>query len=313
MPSDPNRATETEAALTAQQSLADENDARVVRGHLSALGIDGIFDVHTHFMPKQVLDKVWAYFESAGPLTGSDWPIAYRHDETRRLEILRSYGVRRFSSMFYPHRLGMAEWLNEWGAQFAAATPDCLHSATFYPEPEAKQYVPAAIEAGTQVFKAHVQVGVYDPNDPLLDSVWGALQDSGTPVVIHSGHGPVAGVFTGPERMWQLLRRFPRLTLIVAHMGMPDYGEFLDMSERHERVYLDTTMVFTEFSENTNPFPASNLAQLKALGEKVLFGSDFPNLPYGYREAVEAVLRLDLGDEWARGVLHENATRLFSV
>ena len=57
----------------------------------------------------------------------------------------------------------MAESLNAWTADFAARTPDCLHSATFFPEPEAAVYVPAAIEAGARVFKAHVQVGGYDP------------------------------------------------------------------------------------------------------------------------------------------------------
>jgi uncharacterized protein len=35
----------------------------------------------------------------------------------------------------------------------------------FYPEPDAGRYVEAAIRDGTQVFKAHVQVGRYEPND----------------------------------------------------------------------------------------------------------------------------------------------------
>ena len=66
----------------------------------------------------------------------------------------------------------MAAWLNEWAAEFAAATPDCLHTATFYPEPDAAEYVRAAIGRGTRIFKAHIQVGDYDPADPLLDDVW---------------------------------------------------------------------------------------------------------------------------------------------
>ena len=39
-----------------------------VRRIWEALGLPGIVDVHTHFMPKQVMDKVWQYFDSAGPL-----------------------------------------------------------------------------------------------------------------------------------------------------------------------------------------------------------------------------------------------------
>jgi hypothetical protein len=66
----------------------------------------------------------------------------------------------------------MAAWLNQWAAQFAAANPDCVHTATFFPEPGPAEYVRAAIAGGARVFKAHVQVGRYDPTDPLLDDVW---------------------------------------------------------------------------------------------------------------------------------------------
>ena len=64
-------------------------------------------------------------------------------------------------------------------------------SATFYPEPEAAAYVARLIADGIEVFKVHVQVGEFDLDDPLLDQAWGAIEDAGTPVVIHAGPGPV--------------------------------------------------------------------------------------------------------------------------
>lgn len=272
-----------------------------------------MIDVHTHFMPQQVMAKVWAYFDQAGPLTGRPWPIAYRTTVEERLATLRSFGVERFTSLVYPHKPGMAAWLNGWAREFAAETPDCLSSATFYPEPEAADYVREAIEGGVQVFKAHVQVGDYDPNDPLLDPVWELLAASRVPVVIHSGHGPAPGTFTGPAGMDQLLARFPDLVLIIAHMGLPDYGRFLDLAERYSGVYLDTTMAFTRFTEAESPFPVAELGRLRELGERVLFGSDFPNIPYPFLEAVDAVRALGMGDEWLRRVLRENARALFGV
>ncbi|BBH17456.1 amidohydrolase [Nocardioides baekrokdamisoli] len=277
------------------------------------LAIPGIIDVHTHFMPKPMLDKVWAYFDGIGPLTGAPWPIAYRLEEDRRLAILREFGVMGFTALSYPHKPGMAEWLNGWGRDFAAAHPDVISSATFYPEPGAGAYVLDAIEDGARVFKAHVQVGDYDPNDPLLDDVWDLLQQTSVPVVIHSGHGPAAGRFTGPEGMAALLARFPQLVLVIAHMGMPDYTPFLDLATRFEGVHLDTTMAFTDFAEGRTPFPVGERGRLLEVGPKVLFGSDFPNIPYPYQHAVESILRLDLGDDWARGVLHDNAARLLSL
>lgn len=286
------------------------DEAALVHERIDVLGLPGIIDVHTHFMPREVLDKVWAYFDAVEERIGEPWSIAYRTDENTRVETLRSLGVRRFASLNYPHKPGMAQWLNDWSTGFADRHPDCLRSGTFYPEPEAGDYVAEALAGGVQIFKAHVQVGGYDPNDPQLDPVWQQLERSGRPVVIHAGHGPEPGRHTGADGIRTLLGRFPRLTLVVAHMGMPEYREFIELAMRHERVYLDTTMVFTAFTQRLHPFPGDLLADLERAGDRILFGSDFPNIPYPYVAAIDAILGLGLGDAWERGVLHDNAARL---
>jgi hypothetical protein len=288
-------------------------EAAAVRAVASDLDLPGIVDVHTHFMPRQVLDKVWAYFDSAGPLVGRHWPVRYRHEEDERVARLRDFGVLAFTSMLYPHKPGMAAWLNSWASDFAARTPECLHTATFFPEEGAGDYVAAALDGGARVFKAHVQVGDYDPTDPLLDPVWGTLSDAGVPTVIHCGSGPAPGRYTGPEPIRQVLARHPRLPLIVAHMGMPEYADFLDLAAHHDHVHLDTTMSFTPFVEEMMPMSPEAVSRLPDLGHRILFGSDFPNIPYAYLVAVQSVLDLGLGDDWNRAVLHDNAVRLFDL
>ncbi len=277
------------------------------------LGLPGLVDLHVHFMPQNVLDKVWAYFDAAGPLTGTAWPIEYRWEEQRRLERLRSMGVRAFPSLVYPHRPAMAAWLNAWAAGFAGREPDVVHTATFFPEVSAASDVRDALVAGARLFKSHVQVGAYDPRDPLLDEVWGQLADAGVPVVVHCGSGPSPGPFTGPGPIGEVLARHPRLTAVIAHMGMPEYADFLDLAERYERVHLDTTMVFTDFTEARMPYPLELRPRLMALGERVLLGSDFPNTPYAYAHQLEVLVGLELGDDWLRGVLHDNGARLLGM
>ncbi len=196
------------SGTVAVMDLAGGERERVV-GFWGELGLPGLIDVHTHFMPERVLAKVWAYFDAAGPLLGRPWPIAYRQEEDERLATLRGFGVRAFTSMVYLHKPGMAAWLNGWAAEFAARTPDCLRTATFYPEPEAAGYVGEALAGGVRVFKAHVQVGAYDPADRLLDPVWGAIAEAGVPVVTHCGSGPAPGAFTGPGPIGKVLARHP--------------------------------------------------------------------------------------------------------
>ena len=278
-----------------------------------ALGLPGLFDVHVHFLPENIQRRVYEQFDQAGPKIGREWPIRYRGPHDERVEHLRAMGVRRFPTLPYAHRPGIASYLNDWARNFAHDVPESLWSATFYPEPGAATYVEKLLADGVEIFKIHVQVGEFDLADPLLDPVWGLLEDSGTPVVIHAGSGPVGNDFTGPEPMRRVLDRFPRLAAVIAHMGAPEYAEFLALAERFEQVRLDTTMVFTDFFDAGAPYPRDLLARLADLQPKVLLGSDFPTIPYPYAHQLEALARLDLGDDWLRAVCWDNGARILGV
>ncbi len=301
--------------MMARAGVAGPADDAAVPAFWRALGLPGLADVHVHFLPARMLRRVWAHFAEGGPLIGRDWPIAYRWPEPDRLTRLRAMGVRAFSALPYAHRPAMAEDLNAWAADFAAANPDCLRSATFYPEPGVTGYVRDALDTGVRIFKLHFQVGGFDPLDPLLDEVWGLLAEAGTPVVVHAGSGPVAARFTGPGPIGAVLARHPRLRVVVAHLGTPEYADFLALAERYQRVCLDTTMGFTDFTEEAAPYPRDLLPRLGDLGlaGKVLLGSDFPNIPYPYAHQLAALAGLGLGDEWLRAVCWRTAANLFDL
>jgi predicted TIM-barrel fold metal-dependent hydrolase len=286
-----------------------------VTDFLAELGLPGLADVHTHFLPERMQRRVWAHFDQAGPLIGRPWPIRYRGTEAERVAQLGALGVRMFTALAYAHRPGMAADLNTWTLDFAARTPGCLPSATFFPEPSAAADVRAALDRGAAVFKLHLQVGGFDPRDELLDEAWGLLAEAGTPVVVHAGSGPVPHGFTGPGPIGGVLARHPRLAMLTAHLGAPEYEGFLALAERHERVGLDTTMAGTDFFEQLAPFPPALRPRLRELGlaGKVLLGSDFPNIPYPYAHQLAALRRLELGDDWLRAVCWHNAARLFRI
>jgi uncharacterized protein len=280
-----------------------------------ALGLPGLVDVHVHFLPPRLLARVWEYFDRAGPLLGRPWPIVYRWPDERRVAHLAALGVRAYPALAYPHRPGMAASLNDWTLALAARTPGCLPSATFFAEPSALSDVDTALARGARVFKVHLQVGGFDPGDEVLAPVWGRLAETGTPVVVHAGSGPVPNGYTGPGPFGAVLARHPRLRAVVAHLGAPEYDGFLALAERYPRVALDTTMAFTPFFEAAAPFPRRLLPRLRELGlaGKVLLGSDFPNLPYEYAEQLAGLARLDLGDEWLRTVCWGAGARLFGL
>jgi predicted TIM-barrel fold metal-dependent hydrolase len=293
------------------RALTDDDVAAFAR----RLGLPGIADIHVHFMPPRVMAAVWAYFDAAGPKLGRQWPVRYRGTDDERLALLRSFGVRRFAGLSYAHRPAMAAWLTDWELEFAARVPEAIATGTFFPEPDAPAYVAAAIERGVLLFKVHLQVGDFDPRDPLLDPVWGLLAEADVPVVVHAGSGPVPGRFTGPEPFGEVVRRHPRLPAIIAHFGTPQETAFVDLACRSERVALDTTMVGTAFMADVHALPREILPKVRDLGlaGRVFFGSDFPSIPYPFAHQVEVIEQWNLGEEWLRRVLWGNAVTRFGA
>ncbi len=278
-----------------------------------ALGLPGLFDVHVHFMPPRVQRKVWAAFDAGGPLIGRDWPIRYRYTEEERVAVLRALGVRHFSALSYAHVPGMAETLNEWAADFAARTPEALRCATFFPEDGVTGYVEARVRSGVDVFKVHVQVSDFDPNDPALAATWGLLADVGTPVVLHAGRGRCPGPHTGPHTLGRLLHSHPRLVVVLAHMGLPEYGEFLALADGTRACTSTPRWPSPASPKRRRPFRATSSRGWRDLQERILLGSDFPSIPYPYAHQLESLARLELGDDWLRSVCWGNGRRLLGL
>jgi len=282
------------------------------------VGLAGLVDLHVHFLPERVMNKVWGYFDHAEQHYGTPWPVQYKVSEPDRLAVLRELGVLRFAPLVYPHKPGMAAWLTEWALEFAARVPAAVPTATLFPELGVADYVRAALDAGARVFKMHVQVGAFDPRDELLDEAWGLLADAGVPVVIHCGNGPIPGAHTGMGIFAEVLAAHPALTAVLAHAGMPEFDAALDLVARFPRVYLDTTMVGTPFSLRMAPLPADWAARLTEHADRIALGTDFPNIPYDYATQLRAIAGWAaadgrLGDDFLRAVLHDTPARLLGL
>ncbi len=292
-------------------------EAAQVRAVWQRLGLPGLVDVHVHFMPQNVMDKVWAYFDGAGPLLGTSWPIAYRGDEADRLARLRAMGVRCFPSLLYPHKPAMAELAERLGRGVRRGEhDDVLSHRDVLPRADgAERYVARALDGGARLFKAHVQVGAYDPRDPLLDGVWGQLADArragrralrqraGAGAVhragaVRRGAGPPPPADRGDRAHGDAgVRRVPRAG----------------------RARTTGCTWTPRWRSPTSPRPLMPFAARAAAACSPTWATgccsarDFPNTPYPYVHQLDALERLELGDDWLRAVLHDNGARLLGL
>lgn len=297
-----DRAVVSEGAV-----LSDDEVAPFVAG----LGLPGIIDTHVHFMPDAIQQAVWRHFDALEPT----WPVAYREPAEDRLDILGRLGVRHHTALAYAHRPGTAAWLNQHTMALGTEVAQVIPSFTIYPEPGMDDEVAACLAAGGACVKVHLQVGRFDANDPLLDGSWAQLETAGTPVVIHAGavdDGSGGEAWCGPDPVARLLERFPGLRLVVAHLGAPDFGAFLDLARRHPLVMVDTAMVFGS-EGRLGSLPDDLPDRLAALGDRVVWGSDFPTIPSSYGIQMTALIALGLGEDWYRAVLWHNPARLFGL
>jgi len=295
--------------VTSANLLAMTDDE--VPGFLAALGIPGIVDAHVHFLPDNVQEAVWRWFDRLTP----SWPVTYRSPADDRLATLARIGVLHHTALAYAHRPGMLDFLNRHTLGLAAAVPAVIPTFTIYPEPGVGAETARCLAAGGGAVKVHLQVGGFDSTDPLLDDAWSLLQDGRTPVILHAGavaDGSGNEQWCGPEPVRRLLGRFPGLRLVIAHLGAPDHDAFVAIAEEYPDVWLDTAMAFTD-PPYLGPSPLHLLDRVAALGDRIVFGSDFPTIPHAFAAQVSGLAALGLGDDWLGQVLWHNGRRLFGL
>jgi uncharacterized protein len=265
-----------------------------------------LIDIHTHLMPERLFTAVRAYFRA------HLWRPHYEGPIEELVETLLTSGVSRFVFMPYAHREGMSRSLNHWVANVQATfAPHAIGFGTFHPEDDA--LVPeladeAFVRLGLRGAKLHPQVGKFGLEDPRLYPLYERAIEYGALLLIHAGRRPEANEHTGSRPFARLMRRYPRLNVVVAHAGADEFDAFFDLCGQYEGVYLDTAMVFNNFLGGPPP-----IRRVIEFQDRVVFGSDFPNIPYRFDTAIQGILDLRLGRTLEEKLLFTNAARLLGL
>jgi predicted TIM-barrel fold metal-dependent hydrolase len=265
-----------------------------------------IVDIHTHLMPERLFRAVRAYFRA------HLWHPRYDAPTEELVQTLLAAGVSRFVFMPYAHRGEMSRSLNHWIANVQATfTPHGIGFGTFHPDDD--NLIPqladeAFVQLGLKGAKLHPQVGRFGVDDPRLVPLYERAIEHGAVLLIHAGRRPEPNEHVGARAFERLMRRFPRLRVIVAHAGADEFDAFFDLCGLYEGVFLDTAMVFNKYLGGPPP-----IQRVLEFQDRVVFGSDFPNIPYRWEASVESILELRLGRILEEKLLCTNAARLLNL
>ena len=268
-------------------------------------------DVHVHLHPDGLARAIERWFAQRG------WPAGHSFDPSAVSDTLRGRGVRRFCFFSYAHKPGMSRALNRWLSEQAARLPEAVALGTLHPDdPDLDAIAREATgDLGLRGFKFHHSVQRFHVDDERLFPVYERAEAEGHVFVLHVGTMPYRDPFTGVEGFARLMTRFPRLRVCVAHMGAFQTAEFLALLPRYPELYLDTTMAMTTHAApytGADPGAVSD-ADLIRHQDRILFGSDFPLIPYDYDEERRWAWARDVGDVVRRKIFHDNALRFLHI
>jgi len=260
-----------------------------------------IVDAHTHLFPERLAAAIRAFFVQH--ISGD--AFHYPHNYKAARAALAACGVGRCWTLPYVRQPGAAPPLNRWMAETFAADGFVEPGATVHPGDDVAAVVDEALDAlGLRLFKLHCSVGSYSLSDERLDPLWRRLSERAIPAVVHLGHSP--GGTTEARELAELeavARRWPTAPIILAHCAAPAVDEGLALLRRFANLYADLTPVVFQLA----PVAAGSLAGLE---ERILFGSDMPNVVVRVEQALDAVRALGLSAEGEASVLGGNANRL---
>jgi uncharacterized protein len=268
-------------------------------------------DAHVHLHPEALARAIERWFAAHG------WVNAHPFEPAAVADTLRARGVRRFCFFSYAHKPGMSRELNRWLSAQAARLPDAVALGTLHPDDPDLDAVAAEAtgELGLRGFKFHHSVQRFHVDDERLFGVYERAEAAGHVFVLHVGTMPYRDSFTGVARFARLMARFPRLRVCVAHMGAFQSAEFLALLARYPHLHVDTTMAMSPLATpyvGADPAAVSN-ADLVAYQDRILFGSDFPLIPYDYDDERRWAWERGLDATVRRKIFHDNALRFFSL
>ncbi|MDD4792250.1 MAG: amidohydrolase family protein [Firmicutes bacterium] len=205
----------------------------------------------------------------------SSWNLSYDpiagNDEVAEI-------VRRYPDRF----MGFGVISPRWSPQAADEVDRCIN------------------DLGMKGIKMHPSLNSWPGDSPIVYPVMERIEKYGVPVLFHTWNDD----FSHPQRIGNLARKFPKVKVVMGHMGFEAFYDAAFLAEELPNVYLDTTGFYNE---------VRTLREVVRIAgaEKVVFGTDGPalNIPVELAKIVQG----DISEQAKEMILGPNAAKLLGL
>lgn len=256
-----------------------------------------IFDMHVHVFPDAIAERA-----SAGIAGFYDLPVRFNGKLSKMFELGAAAGISRYLIHSVATVPTQAKSINNYIAECIKAYPDQLVGfATIHPDQsDMEEEIERAVALGLRGIKTHPDIQKVSLDDPRFYRLYAAIENR-LPLLAHTGD--MRYDYSHPRRMAKVVKDFPDMTVICAHLG--GWMRW-DESMEHlagKNVLVDTCSSLYALDKE------KAVRLIRAFGaQNVLFGTDYPM----WEPAVELerLRALGLEPEEERAILWDNAIRL---
>ncbi len=264
-----------------------------------------IFDIHTHTYPERIAERacqnLGAFYEFIveGKGTYADLEESASHYNVK--------GFLLFSVATNAHQVpkvndsiaSLVELSRSHGYQtvgFAGMHQD-------YPDFAGE--IDRIEQLGLQGVKIHPDIQEVDIDDPRMLRLY-ELVEGRMPVYFHIGDWRPQYRFSEVKKLLRVLKMFPRLEVVAAHLGGHRAFEEAEMLAGVPNVWYDTSSALWAMT----PEHANRLIHLLGT-DRVMFGTDYPVKLHG--EEIDRLIATGLNEQELEDIFYNNAKRFLKL
>ncbi|MEG6523718.1 amidohydrolase family protein [Desulfotomaculum sp. 1211_IL3151] len=274
-----------------------------------------IIDGHVHLFPERLMKAILVWFENE-----ENWEMPFKWSAEKHIEYLQGIGTSEMMVLCYTNKAGTSEGLNEWLAALAKQYPEIRPYAAIHQDDmdKAKMLKVFLDQHRFYGVKIHSFVQRVSALDERFKEVLQLLAEREKGLVLHASSMPINSPYIRPDDVGFLLREYPGLKIMVAHLGLPEFhNPYLKLLDKYENLFLDTAYVFG--NQRSDLIYAKNKSReflreaLENYADRIVYGSDFPVMDYPPERAIEHIRSLVLGEEKEEKIFCSNAKKFMGL